>query len=119
MAKVNWKASTLLGPVPPTMVSCGTVENPNVLTVAWTGIVNSNPPMTYVSIRPTRHSHKMIQESGEFVINLTPGKLCRAADYVGVKSGKDINKFEAMKLTAAPCKHVKAPHIAECPVSLE
>ena len=119
MAKVNWKASTLLGPVPPTMVSCGPVENPNVLTVAWTGIVNSNPPMTYVSIRPTRHSHKMIQESGEFVINLTPGKLCRAADYVGVKSGKDINKFEAMKLTAAPCKHVKAPHIAECPVSLE
>ncbi len=119
MAKVNWKGSTLLGPVPPTMVSCGTVEEPNVLCVAWTGIVNSQPPMTYVSIRPTRHSYGLIKESGEFVINLTPSRLVRACDYVGVRSGRDENKFEKMHLTALPCSNVKAPQIAECPVSLE
>ncbi len=119
MAKVNWKGSTLLGPVPPTMVSCGTVEEPNVLCVAWTGIVNSQPPMTYVSIRPTRHSYGLIKESGEFVINLTPSRLVRACDYVGVRSGRDENKFEKMHLTPLPCSNVKAPQIAECPVSLE
>ncbi|MGN0664833.1 MAG: flavin reductase family protein [Negativibacillus sp.] len=119
MAKVNWKGSTLLGPVPPTMVSCGTVEAPNVLCVAWTGIVNSNPPMTYVSIRPERYSHDLIQASGEFVINLTPSRLVRSCDYVGVRSGRDENKFETCKLTALPCSKVKAPQIAECPVSLE
>lgn len=119
MSKVNWKGSTLLGPVPPTMVSCGTVENPNVLTVAWTGIINSQPPMTYVSIRPSRYSYELIKNSGEFVINLTPSKLVRACDYVGVRSGRDENKFEKCKLTALPCEHVQAPQIAECPISLE
>ena len=119
MSKVNWKGSTLLGPVPPTMVSCGTVEEPNVLTVAWTGIINSQPPMTYVSIRPSRYSYDLIKNSGEFVINLTPSKLVRVCDYVGVRSGRDENKFEKCKLTALPCVHVSAPQIAECPVSLE
>lgn len=119
MAKVNWKGSTLLGPVPPTMVSCGTVEEPNVLTVAWTGIVNSQPPMTYVSIRPSRYSYDLIKNSGEFVINLTPSRMVRVCDYVGVKSGRDENKFETCKLTALPCSHVSAPQIGECPVSLE
>ncbi len=119
MAKVNWKGSTLLGPVPPTMVSCGTVEEPNVLTVAWTGIVNSQPPMTYVSIRPSRYSYDLIKNSGEFVINLTPSRMVRVCDYVGVKSGRDENKFESCKLTALPCSHVSAPQIGECPVSLE
>ena len=119
MSKVNWKGSTLLGPVPPTMVSCGTVEEPNVLTVAWTGIINSQPPMTYVSIRPSRYSYDLIKNSGEFVINLTPSKLIRACDYVGVRSGRDENKFEKCKLTALPCTNVTAPQIAECPVSLE
>ncbi len=119
MSKVNWKGSTLLGPVPPTMVSCGTVEEPNVLTVAWTGIINSQPPMTYVSIRPSRYSYDLIKNSGEFVINLTPSKLVRVCDYVGVRSGRDENKFEKCKLTALPCTHVSAPQIAECPVSLE
>lgn len=119
MAKINWKGSTLLGPVAPTLVSCGTVENPNVLTVAWTGIVNSNPPMTYVSIRPERYSHDLIKASGDFVINLTPSRMARIADYCGVKSGRDENKFESMKLTALPCKHVTAPQIEQCPVSLE
>lgn len=119
MAKVNWKGSTLLGPVPPTMVSCGTVDEPNVLTVAWTGIVNSQPPMTYVSIRPSRYSYDLIKNSGEFVINLTPSRMVRVCDYVGVKSGRDENKFETCKLTALPCTHVSAPQIGECPVSLE
>lgn len=119
MAKITWKGSTLLGPVPPTMVSCGTVEEPNVLTVAWTGIVNSQPPMTYVSIRPSRYSYDLIKNSGEFVINLTPSRMVRVCDYVGVKSGRDENKFETCKLTALPCSHVSAPQIGECPVSLE
>lgn len=119
MAKVSWKGSTLLGPVPPTMVSCGTVEEPNVLTVAWTGIINSQPPMTYVSIRPSRYSYDLIKASGDFVINLTPSRLIRVCDYVGVKSGRDENKFEKCKLTALPCSNVTAPQIAECPVSLE
>lgn len=119
MSKITWKGSTLLGPVPPTMVSCGTVEEPNVLCVAWTGICNSNPPMTYVSIRPERYSHELIKANGEFVINLTPSRMVRICDYVGVKSGRDENKFEKCKLTAIPCTHISAPQIEECPVSLE
>lgn len=119
MAKVSWKGATLLGPVPPTMVSCGTVEKPNVLCIAWTGIVNSNPPMTYISVRPERYSHHLIQESGEFVINLTPSRLVRACDFVGVRSGRDVDKFAACGLTAEPCAHVAAPQIKECPLSLE
>ena len=77
MAKVFWKGSTLLAPVPPTMVSCGTMEKPNIITVAWTGIVNSQPPMTYISVRPSRYSYELIKQSGEFVINLTPASLVR------------------------------------------
>ena len=77
MAKVFWKGSTLVAPVPPTMVSCGTMEKPNIITVAWTGIVNSQPPMTYISVRPSRYSYELIKQSGEFVINLTPASLVR------------------------------------------
>lgn len=81
MAKVFWKGSTLLAPVAPTMVSCGNEEKPNIITIAWTGIVNSNPPMTYISVRPSRYSYDIIKESGEFVINLTPSRLVRQADW--------------------------------------
>jgi flavin reductase (DIM6/NTAB) family NADH-FMN oxidoreductase RutF len=81
MAKQNWKGSTLLGPMPPVMVSCGTQEHPNIITIAWTGIVNTVPPKTYISVRPQRHSYALIRENGEFTINLTPTKLIRAADY--------------------------------------
>lgn len=119
MSKVFWKGSTLLAPVSPTMVSCGTMENPNIITVAWTGIINSNPPMTYVSVRPTRHSHSLISEGGSFVINLTPSKLIRLADICGVKSGRDGNKFTLTGLTPCPSSQIESPLIGECPVNIE
>ena len=119
MAKVFWKGSTLLAPVPPTMVSCGTMEKPNIITVAWTGIVNSQPPMTYISVRPSRYSYELIKQSGEFVINLTPATLVRQADWCGVKSGREVDKFEACKLTPLAANQVSAPLIAECPINLE
>lgn len=87
MSKIQWKGSTLLGPIPPTMVTCGTMEHPNVLTVAWTGILNTIPPKTYISLRPERFSYDLVKESGEFVINLTTRQLVRAADFCGVRSG--------------------------------
>ncbi len=119
MAKQVWKPSTLLSPLPAALVTCGTVEEPNVLTVAWTGIINSSPAMTYVSIRPERWSHHLIAVSGEFVINVTTDELVRAADFCGVRSGKDTDKFEEMKLTALPASQVSAPIIAQSPISLE
>lgn len=119
MAKQIWKPNTLISPVPPTMVSCGTLEHPNIITVAWTGIINSNPPMTYISLRPERFSHPIISQSGEFVINLTNKVLVRAADVCGVKSGRDMNKFEALSLTPAPASTVSAPLIGEAPISFE
>ena len=119
MSKVVWKPGALLAPVPPAMVSCGTMQSPNVLTIAWTGIINSDPAMTYISVRPTRYSFGLIKESGEFAINLTTANLVRAADYCGVKSGANTDKFKEMKLTAVPASMISAPLIAESPVSLE
>lgn len=119
MAKVFWEGGALLAPVPPALVSCGTVENPNVLTIAWTGIINTKPSMTYISVRPTRYSYPIIKESGEFVINLTTSALCRQTDFCGVRSGKDIDKFVKCGLHAVSASKVSAPLIEECPVSLE
>ena len=119
MAKLQWKPGTLLAPAPPALVSCGTTEEHNVLTAAWTGIVNSEPPMTYVSIRPQRHSHSIIKEKGEFVINLPTEAIVKATDLCGVKSGRDVDKFALAGLTAEPSNLVAAPGIAECPISLE
>ncbi len=119
MAKQVWKPSTLLSPTPAVLVTCGTVENPNVLTIAWTGIINSSPPMTYVSVRPERFSHHLIEESGQFVINVTNSALARAADFCGVRSGADTDKFKEMKLTALPASAVSAPLLAQSPLSLE
>ena len=119
MAKLQWKPGTLLAPAPPALVSCGTKEEHNVLTAAWTGIVNSEPPMTYVSIRPQRHSHSIIKEKGEFVINLPTEAIVKATDLCGVKSGRDVDKFALAGLTAEPSNLVAAPGIAECPISLE
>lgn len=119
MAKLQWKPGTLLAPAPPALVSCGTMEAHNVLTAAWTGIVNSEPPMTYVSIRPERYSHGIIQEKGEFVINLPCEAIVKATDLSGVKSGRDVDKFALAGLTAEPSNVVAAPGIAECPISLE
>ena len=119
MAKQIWKPGTLAAPIPPMLVSCGTPENPNVLTAAWCGNVNSDPPKAYVSIRPERYSYSIIRDSGEFVLNLPTQKLVRAVDWCGIRSGRDHRKFEEMHLTAAPCSEGGAPQIDECPVTLE
>lgn len=119
MPKLLWKPGTLLAPVPPALVSCGTLEMPNVLTIAWTGIVNSDPAMTYVSLRPERYSHGLISENGEFVVNLTTAALVRATDFCGVRSGRDLDKFATCGLTPEKSGKVSAPSIAECPLSLE
>ncbi len=119
MARQNFKAGTLEAPLPAVMVSVGSMEEANILTVAWTGILSSDPPRTYVSVRPSRYSHKMISETGEFVINLTTESLAWATDYVGIYTGAKVDKFEKCRLTKAESKEVKAPTIAEAPVALE
>jgi flavin reductase (DIM6/NTAB) family NADH-FMN oxidoreductase RutF len=119
MSKVTWKPGTFLYPLPAVMVSCGTMEKSNIITVAWTGIINTNPAMVYISVRPTRHSYNIIKESGEFVINLTTKDLARATDWCGVKTGAKVDKFKEMKLTKERAEFVKAPMIKECPVSVE
>lgn len=119
MSKLVWKPGALLAPVPPALVSCGTIEHPNVLTVGWTGIVNTNPAMTYISVRPERYSYGLIKESGEFVINLTTTDLVRTADFCGVRSGKTIDKFSVCRLTAEKASQVTAPMIAQSPLSIE
>lgn len=119
MAKQFWKGSTLLAPVPAALVTCGTIEQPNVLTIGWTGIVCTRPPMTYISVRPERHSHDIIKKSGEFVINLTTSAMCRETDFCGVKSGRDTDKLSACGFHAVPAQKVAPPLIEECPLSLE
>lgn len=119
MSKVFWKGSALLAPVPAALVSCGTVDNPNVLTIGWTGIVCTRPAMTYISVRPERHSYDLIKKSGEFAINLTTSAMCRETDFCGVRSGRDTDKFAVCGFHAAAAKEISAPIIEECPVSLE
>ncbi|OGC03381.1 flavin reductase [candidate division WOR-1 bacterium RIFOXYA12_FULL_43_27] len=116
MTKELWKPGTMVYPVPAVMVSCG---DHNIITIAWTGTICSEPAMTYVSIRPSRYSHEIISKTKEFVINLTTKKLVFATDFCGVKSGRAINKFEAMKLTPEKAKQVKCPLIKESPVNIE
>ena len=119
MSKIIWKGGALTAPVPPCMVTCGEGDSANIITIAWTGIINTVPPKTYISVRPTRHSYGLIKESGEFVVNLTPASLIRAADYCGVYTGKKVNKFEKCGLHAAPASAVKCPILEESPLSLE
>ena len=119
MAKQNWKPGTLMAPVPPALVTSGDGEHANVFTAAWTGIVCSEPAMTYVSIRPSRYSHEIISKTGEFVINLPCESIAKATDLCGVKSGRDVDKFELTGLTPEPSAMVAAPSIAQCPISLE
>ena len=119
MARQNFNAGTLTAPLPSVMVSVGDMQESNILTVAWTGILSSDPPRTYISVRPSRHSHKMLVEKGEFVINLTSEELARTTDYVGIYTGAKVDKFEKCKLTKAPSKEVSAPTIAEAPIALE
>ncbi|MCD8118106.1 MAG: flavin reductase family protein [Lachnospiraceae bacterium] len=120
MSRQAWKPGNMLYPVPAVMVSCARPgEEPNIVTIAWAGTVNSDPPMVSVSVRPERYSHDIIKETGEFVINLTTKDTVFATDYCGVKSGRDVDKFEAMHLTPCPSVAVSCPGIAESPVCLE
>ena len=117
--KENLEPSTALAPVPVVLVSCGTMEEANICTIAWTGVLNSNPPLVYVSIRPSRYSYEIIKQSGEFVINLPNEELAYQTDYCGTKSGSKEDKFETAGLTKEASTLVKAPAIAECPINLE
>lgn len=118
--KENWKPGTLIYPLPAVLVSCGaTPDEYNLLTVAWTGTVCTNPPMCYISVRPERHSYDIIRRTGEFVINLTTEELARATDWCGVRSGRDHDKFRETGLTPVPATVVKAPVVAEAPLSIE
>ncbi len=119
MSKVKWKGGALIAPLPPALVTCGTSERPNVLTIGWTGITNTIPPKTYISVRPSRYSYNLIKESGEFVINLTTKNLVRAADYCGVKSGANTDKFKDMNITPVIASEVSAPMLEESPVNIE
>lgn len=120
MEKELWKPGNMLYPLPVVMVSVTDgAGNDNIITVAWTGTVCSDPPMLSVSVRPERHSYSMIKQTGEFVVNLVTKDLVYATDYCGVKSGREVDKFREMKLTRLPASRVKAPLIGESPVNLE
>jgi len=120
MTKQIWKPGTMLYPIPAALVTCGdSEENYNIVTVAWTGTLCSDPAMAYISLKPSRHSYEIIKTTREFVINLTTENLARATDYCGVKSGRDVNKFNDMKLTIEKASKVSAPLIKESPVNIE
>lgn len=119
MAKLEWKPGTLLAPVPPVLVSCGTLEKPNLFTVAWTGIVCSDPPQTYISVRKERYSYGLIKESGEFVVHLPTASLVRDIDFCGVRSGRDNDKIAATGLQLSPSFQVTPPTVDKSPLSLE
>ena len=120
MARQTWKPGTMVYPVPAAMVTVADkAGNTNIITIAWTGTVCSDPPMTYVSIKPERYSHHMVEETGEFVINLTTKDTAFATDYCGVKSGRDVDKWKEMGLTPGKASKVSVPIIEECPVNIE
>lgn len=119
MSKVFWKPGTFIYPLPAVLISSGTMQNSNIMTVAWTGILNTNPALVYISVRPERYSYELIKTNGEFVINLTTEQLAYATDWCGVKSGAKYDKFKEMKLTKEEGKFVKCPLIKESPVSVE
>lgn len=120
MSKQLWKPGNMLYPLPVVLVTVADGQgHDNIITVAWTGTVCTNPPMLSISVRPERYSHHMLLESGEFVVNLTTERLVRATDYCGVRSGRDVDKFSEMKLTREPASQVAAPLIGESPVNIE
>lgn len=119
MSKTVWKGGTLLGPIPPVMVTCGTFEKANIITIAWTGIVSTIPPRTYISVRPERHSYGIIKETGEFAINLTTSSMVKDADYLGIHTGKKIDKFKKSGLGKEKASQIECPIIAQSPLSLE
>ncbi len=119
MSKIQWQGGALLAPVPPVLVTCGTMETPNVCTVAWCGMLSTKPPKTYISLRPSRYSYELILQNKDFVINLPTAALVRAIDRCGVKSGRDENKFETCQLTLQPSNIVAAPMLEQSPVCIE
>lgn len=119
MSKITWKPGTMLYPVPAAMVTCKYKDIENIITISWAGTICTNPPMVSISIRPSRFSYELIKNSGEFVINLPGKSLVKAADYCGVRSGRDVNKFEAMGLSKEPAKVVEASIIKEAPLAIE
>ena len=119
MARKSFKAGALTAPLPPVMVSVGDMENANIITIGWTGILSTIPPRTYISVRPQRHSYGILKEKKEFVINLTTSKQARVVDYVGIYTGAKVDKFKECSLTKVESKEVSAPTIGECPISLE
>lgn len=119
MARQNWKGSVLLAPVPPTMVTSAYGGKKNVFTVAWTGVLNTQPPKTYISVRPERYSHELIKNSGEFVINLTTASMVKNADRCGTYSGRNVDKFKKYSIETVESDKVSAPILKDSPVALE
>ena len=120
MSKQSWRGSTLLNPEPPVLVSCGGLDKPNLITIGWTGTICTQPSMVSISVRPERYSHHLIQESGQFAINLPTEALVRSVDWCGVKSGRDVDKFAACGLHSAPGSVLTdCPILEESPVNLE
>lgn len=117
--RIDLGAGVLTAPVPPVMVTVGDMENSNIITIGWTGILATKPPKTYISVRPERYSYNILKERGEFVINLASKSLAYETDYAGIYSGRNVDKFEKTGLTRYPSKTVACPTIAECPVSIE
>ena len=118
--KQVWKPGNMLYPVPAVMVTVQDAEGKsNIITIAWTGTVCTNPPMLYISVRPERYSYHMLEETGEFVVNMTTKKLAKAADYCGVRSGRDVDKWKETGLTPEKAQAVNVPLIAESPVNIE
>ena len=119
MGKESWKSGTFIYPIPAVMVSCGDMEKSNIITVAWAGILNTNPATVYISVRPTRYSYNIIKDTKEFAINLTTTKLARATDWCGVKTGAKFDKFKEMNLHKEKANFINCPLIKESPVSIE
>ena len=119
MARIDLKPGALTAPLPPVLATVKAGGVSNIITIGWTGILATNPPKTYISVRPSRHSYEMLKESGEFVINLAPAALAPAVDYCGIYTGAKVNKFEKCALTERESQKVGAPTIAECPIALE
>lgn len=119
MTKRILPPSTALYPTPVVLVSCGSIEQPNIITIAWVGVICSSPPMLSISIRPSRYSHGLIKESREFVVNIPTADQLEKVDYCGLVSGREADKFAACDFTAVPASRVHTPLIAECPINLE
>jgi len=119
MAKVSKKPGNYLYPLPPSLITCGPADRPNIITLAWVGTLCSEPPIIGISIRPSRYSHRLVKESGEFAVNVPTAEMVRAVDWCGNVSGHSEDKFKVMGLTAVPTQVIRTAVIQECPVNIE